>query len=191
MFSNVAFSQENNLLTLEKVINSREFSPKSVRGIRPMLDGENFSQIKKDSINAYNYQTGRLSSVIVSSDELVPEGETDPISLNNYQFNKDETKILFATETEAIYRRSAKSTYYIFDLSTRAIQPLSMNGKQQLADFSPDSKSVAFVRENNLFVKNLISGNEQLFTLKLEDRSILKVKIKDIDEFIKNHIGGR
>jgi len=164
MFSNVAFSQENNLLTLEKVINSREFSPKSVRGIRPMLDGENFSQIKKDSINAYNYQTGRLSSVIVSSDELVPEGETDPFSLNNYQFNKDETKILFATETEAIYRRSAKSTYYIFDLSTRAIQPLSMNGKQQLADFSPDSKSVAFVRENNLFVKNLISGNEQQIT---------------------------
>lgn len=36
-----------------------------------------------------------------------------------------------------------------------------------------------------------VESSHDFYTLKLEDRSILKVKIKDIDVFIKNHIGGR
>jgi len=159
------FSQQSeNLLTLDKVMNSREFSPKSVRGIRSLLDGENFTQLKKDSINAYSYATGKLTKVIVTADELVPDGKDESIPIYNYNFNSDETKILFATETESIYRRSSKSEYYIFDLNTRKLQALSPNGKQQLADFSPDSKKVVFVRENNIFITNLESGAEQQIT---------------------------
>lgn len=167
-------SQENDpMLTLDLVMNSREFSPKSVRGIRPMLDGENFTQLKKDSINAYNYATGKLSRVIVTSDELIPEGKEKSIPIFNYTFNSDETKILFATETESIYRRSSKSEYYIFDLTTRKLQALSPNGKQQLADFSPDSKMVAFVRENNIFITDLSTGDEQQITFDGKMNSII------------------
>ncbi len=163
--SNHCLAQENEKkLTLENVMQSRTFSAKSIRGIRPMKDGEHFTQLKKDSINAYSYKTGKLARVIVTADELMSEEKGEAIEMYNYSFNADETKILFATETEAIYRRSFKAFYYIFDLNTKELVPLSENGKQQLADFSPDSKSVAFVRENNLFVKNLESGQEQQIT---------------------------
>jgi dipeptidyl-peptidase-4 len=153
-----------NTLTLEKVMKSRDFSTKSVRGLRPMNDGEHFTQIKNDSINAYSYKTGKLAKVIVTSAELVPQGEADAISLYNYTFNDDETMILFATETESIYRRSSKSEYFIFDLESRNLQRLSENGKQQMADFSPDNSMIAFVRENNIFIKHLKSGEEMQIT---------------------------
>lgn len=173
-FTANAFSQDTDkTLTLEKVMKSREFYPKSVRGIRPMNDGEHFSQIKRDSINVYSYKTGKLAEVIVTSNELIPEGKEEPISLYDYTFNKDESKILFATETEPIYRRSSRSEYYIFDLKTRKLQPLSENGKQQLADFSPDSKMVAFVRDNNLFVKFLETGEERQITFDGEAEHII------------------
>ncbi|MCF8364654.1 MAG: DPP IV N-terminal domain-containing protein [Bacteroidales bacterium] len=173
-YSPQIFSQPTEkLLTLEKVMNSREFSPKSVRGIRPMLDGENFTQIKSDSINAYNYATGKLSRVIVSSDELTPEGRDKSIPINNYKFNSDETKILFASETESIYRRSSKSEYFIFDLGTRKLRALSANGKQQLADFSPDSKRAAFVRKNNIFITDLTTGDERQITFDGKINSII------------------
>lgn len=159
------FAQESKKeLTLDNVMNSREFSGKSVRGMRPMKDGEHFTQLKKDSISSYSYATGEFSKVIVNSDELVPQGKDECIPMYRYSFNSDESKILFATETEAIYRRSSKSEYYIFDLNTRDLQALSPNGKQQLADFSPDSKKVAFVRENNIFITDLESGEEQQIT---------------------------
>jgi dipeptidyl-peptidase-4 len=168
------FSQdEAQKLTLEQVFKSRDFAAKSVRGIRSMNDGEHFTRIRKDSINAYSYKTGRLHEVIVTADELVPEGAESAIPLFDYTFNSDETKILFATETEPIYRRSSKSEYYIFDLKTRRLQKLSENGKQQYADFSPDSKKVAFVRDNNLFYVNLGDGSETQITFDGKDRHII------------------
>ncbi|MDX9776905.1 MAG: hypothetical protein RBT40_13320, partial [Petrimonas sp.] len=111
--------QAADTLSLDLIFASRTFAQKSVRGIRPMNDGERYTQIKRDSINAYSYQTGLLTDVIVTSDQLIAEGETQPIALYNYEFNDDETKILFGTNTEPIYRRSSRSDYYVFDLKTK------------------------------------------------------------------------
>ncbi|HZK07232.1 MAG TPA: alpha/beta fold hydrolase [Bacteroidales bacterium] len=156
--------QAADTLSLDLIFNTRTFAPKSVRGIRPMNGGERYTQIKRDSINAYSYQTGLLTDVIVTSDQLTPEGETQPIALYNYEFSDDETKILFGTNTEPIYRRSSRSDYYIFDLKTKNLKPLSGNGKQQLATFSPDGEKVAFVRDNNLFIKDLTTNEEHQIT---------------------------
>lgn len=41
---------------------------------------------------------------------------------------------------------------------------LSANGKQRLAAFSPDGNSVSFVRNNNIFIANLITGIESKVT---------------------------
>jgi dipeptidyl-peptidase-4 len=94
----------------------------------------------------------------VTSKQLIPPGDTMPIPLYGFEFSGDETKILFSTDEEAIYRRSSKANYYIYDIKTGKIFPLSSNGKQRLATFSPDGTKVAFVRDNNLFFKDLSIG---------------------------------
>jgi dipeptidyl-peptidase 4 len=173
-FASQVFAQDEvKKLTLEQVFQSRDFASRTVRGIRPMNDGEHFTRINNDSINAYSYQTGELHKVVVTSAELFPEGAEEPIPIWDYTFNNDETKILFADETEPIYRRSSKSEFYVFDLKTRKLQRLSENGKQQYADFSPDSKKVAFVRDNNLFYVNLEDGAETQVTFDGKDRHII------------------
>ena len=171
--SGVVFAQEKKDLTLDLIFKERTLSPKGVYGLRSMKDGEFYTQLKKDSINAYSYKTGELFRVIVIADELIPESDTIPIRMRSYRFNKDETKILFATETERIYRYSSKSNYYIFDLGTKKLSPLSENGKQRLADFSPVGDKVAFVRENNIFIKNLETGEEKQITFDGKDRHII------------------
>jgi dipeptidyl-peptidase-4 len=42
----------------------------------------------------------------------------------------------------------------------KTLERLSANGGQQLATFSPDNRNVAFVRDNNLFIKDLETGGE-------------------------------
>jgi dipeptidyl-peptidase 4 len=160
-------------LTLELIMQSRELSPSGVRGLRSLNDGKHFTQIKNDSINAYSYKSGEQAEVIVTADELIPDGDTASIPLGNYQFSADESKILFATETDPIYRYSSRSNYYVFDRKTRALSALSPNGKQGLADFSPDASMVAFVRENNLFIKYPATGKEQQITHDGKDRHII------------------
>jgi len=169
------YTQEskNQKLTLDVVLKSGALYPKSSRGIRPMKDGEQFSQSKKDSINVYSYKTGKFVKCLVTASELIPQGSEVPIGMSSYNFSPDESKILFATQTDPIFRHSSKSFYYIFDLLTHQLTPLSENGKQQLADFSPDSKKVAFVRGNNIFITDLSTGKEQQITTDGKDGFII------------------
>lgn len=160
-----AFSQEEKkTFTLQDVLQSREFFPSYVRGMKPLNGGETYCITEKDSINVYEYKSGDYLSAIVTSGDLIPEGDTVPIPMYNYSFSNDESKMLFATETERVYRYSSKSNYYVYDRGTDALTPLSGNGKQRLADFSPDAGKVAFIRENNLFIKDLTSGSEEQIT---------------------------
>jgi len=145
---------EKKILTFDDIFKSRKFSSKSVSGLQSMKDGEYFSQVKKDSLNLYEYLTGKYITTIITSNKLIPEGDTVPVDIGSYEFSDDETKILFTRDEEPLYRRSSKANYFIYDLKSEKIVPLSKNGKQRLATFSSDGSKVAFVRDNNIFIKN-------------------------------------
>lgn len=164
IFTNLSGQETKKPVTFDDVFQSRELSSKSFRGGTPLNDGETYCSAEKDSIKIYAYADGKLKGCLVSSKQLIPEGATEAIDHYDFQLSDDETKILFATETESIYRYSSKSEYYWYDKSTSRLNRLSANGKQQLATFSPDGTQIAFVRDNNMFVKNLVSGTETQIT---------------------------
>ncbi len=159
IFQVTCFAQvEKKSITLEDIFKNRKFSSKGGGGFRSMNDGEHYCQLKKDSLNVYEYATGKLTGTIVTSKRLIPAGDTVAIPMGSFEFSDDETKILFATDEEAIYRRSSKANYFVFELNTGKLFPLSSNGKQRLATFSPDGTKIAFVRDNNIFIKDLSIG---------------------------------
>lgn len=155
---------QTNTLTLKDIWASRTFSPELVLGMNPLNDGKTYSVIEDGNINVYSFETGALISKMLDKSDLTNEQIEKPIVLRSYVFNSDESKILIPTETESIYRHSTKSNFYVFDLKTKKLLQLSENGKQRLATFSPDGSKVAFVRENNIFIKDLYSLEETQIT---------------------------
>lgn len=151
-------------ITNEDIWKSGKFFPKTYSDVIPLKDGEHYLVSEDEGLIAYSYKTGSKSSTLVEADKLIPEGQTKSIDFTDFELNADETKVLFATETEYIYRRSSKSNYYIWDIKTQKLTELSNGGKQRLAGFSPDGKMVAFVRDNNLFTKDLTNGKELQIT---------------------------
>lgn len=149
---------EKKLITLEDIFKNRKFSSRVRGAFCSMNDGDHNCQIKKDSMNLYEYATGKLTGTIVTSKKLIPVGDTAAIPMGSFEFTSDETKILFKTDEEAIYRRSSKANYYIYDLKTEKLFPLSKKGKQRLATFSPDGTKIVFVRDNNIYIKDLSVG---------------------------------
>ena len=154
------FSQ--NKIKLQDVVDDRIFSPKSVTGLRSMNDGLNYT-IKEDGnkIVKYSYKTGEKVEILFDLSTVENAGFK---AFSDYDISNDETKILFTTQKQPIYRHSFLSEYYIWNLTTKEMIPLSANGSQQLATFSPDGERVAFVRNNNLFLKNLKFGTENQIT---------------------------
>lgn len=156
-----AFSQKE--ITLEDIWAKGTFRPDYVWGINWMNDGAFYSSMeqKENTVDIIknSIKTGEKVSTLVNGETLIPSTQTAPIDYDGYEFNADESKILFTTETEGIYRRSSKSVYYLYDLKSKQLKPLS-EGKQMFATYSPDANKVAFVKENNLFLKDLNSNKE-------------------------------
>jgi dipeptidyl-peptidase-4 len=168
------FSQTNaKEIKLENIWGNRTFSPKFLNEINPMKDGEHYSVLENDTINSYLYKTGTKEKMLVAGKQLIAEGQKEPLRIESYQFSNDETKLLLPSETEAIYRRSSKSNYFVWDIAAQKLTALSDKGKQRLADFSPDGSKVAFVRENNLFINDLATHSEEQITTDGLDRNII------------------
>ncbi len=157
-------AQEKKNITLEDLYQRGTFYARSVRGMNSMKDGVTYGNFEKGALNIYNYKTGKLVKTLFEINDLYPEGAEIPIAMQDYELSNDESKVLFLTDMESIYRHSFTANYYVYDLKTKSLKPLSSNGKQRLATFSPDATKVAFMRDNNLFIKDLQNGNEKQFT---------------------------
>jgi dipeptidyl-peptidase 4 len=145
-------------ITLDAIYRDQVFSVRNVSGIRSMNDGVYYTvSYRGREIQKFSYKTGSKVETLFSMNE-----STNPIlqSFSAYEFSGDESKILLTTGRERIYRHSFRADYYIFHRDQKTLQPLSEKGKQQLATFSPDGTKIAFVRENNLYYKDLVSGKE-------------------------------
>ena len=159
-----ASAQEKKNFELEDLYQRGTFYAKSIRGMDPMKDGKSYASFEFGQLNIYNYKTGKQEKTLFSIADLTMHPDSLPIGFQEYELSTNEDKMLCATEIESIYRHSFHADYYVYDFTTKTLQPLSENGKQRLATFSPDATKVAFMRDNNLFIKDLKTGKEQQFT---------------------------
>ena len=143
-------------LSIEKIWKKYEFSSKGIAGFKSMNNGTHYTKPANDlSILKYDIlDASDLGKTLVDSKNLVYN--SNMIDYDDYEFNSDETKILFLSETKAVYRRSFTAEYFLFDIATKKLEVLDENHHPQtLAEYSPDGKMVSYIYGNDLFVKNL------------------------------------
>jgi dipeptidyl-peptidase-4 len=144
-------------LSLDKIYREYLFYPNTIDGIRTMADGAYYTVLESDRmIVRIDYKTGQNKTVLFNISRLPGDGIT---SIHDYAFSTDEKKILLSTNISRIYRHSFEARYWVYDVITGAATPLADTGKQQLATFSPDGHKVAFVRNNNLYYKDLLDNS--------------------------------
>lgn len=146
-------------VTLQDVANGT-YRAQSIQGLKPMLDGEHYTQISKDHkrIVKYSFRTGKEVEAIF---DVTKARNCELKHFDDYIMSPDESLILIQTETQPIYRRSFTAVYYLYNVKNRTLEPLSNNGPQQVPLFSPDSHQIAFVRNNNIYLIKLLFGNSE------------------------------
>jgi dipeptidyl-peptidase-4 len=144
-------------VTLDDIFRDNTFRSKSVYGIRSMKDGEHYTTLEEGRhIVKYAYQTGKAVDTLLS---LRWSGQYSISRIADYDLSNDERQVLISTNTQSIYRHSFLADFYVWNISSRGMTPVSGNGAQQLATFSPDGSKIAFVRGNNLYVQ--VMGGEE------------------------------
>ncbi len=155
LLASVALSAQNGnqAIELRDVVRGTFYARGAGYGMRSLSDGEHYSMMspKRDAILRYSFMTGQLVDTLFS----VNNARECPFkTFDDYQISHDGKHILLYTEQEGIYRRSFKANVHHFDVRRRLVSPLSSTaGKVMIPTFSPDGRMVAFVRDNNIFIK--------------------------------------
>lgn len=161
--SNAGAQNGTKQFTFDDFFKTYTFYSPGVRGFKSMKNGETYSvaEARGSKLVVHSYETGEIVKTLLDLATL----NTDKLkAFSDYSFNSDETKVLLLTDKESIYRRSFTASYFVYDIVKQTLTPVSENGKQQLATFSPDGSKIAFVRKNNLFYTDLLNGNETQIT---------------------------
>ncbi len=146
-------------ITLEDIWSKGTFKAKSINEIRSMKNGEDYCVLTPKGIDKYEYKSGKKIDTIVDFAHLDFGNKGKKNTVVDYNFSKDEKKILLAVNPEYIYRYSFVASYFVYEVETKAFYPLNNDGKQRLADFSPDGTKVSWIRGNNLFITDITDTN--------------------------------
>lgn len=118
--------------------------------------GESTSTVSGYDIVFYKPDsTGR--KVLVNFENLIPEGEDTPISIERYNWSKDGKWLMVFTNGQKVWRSNSRGDFYLLNLDTQKLMQLGGedpgDAKLMFAKFSPDSQRVAWVRDNNIFMQ--------------------------------------
>lgn len=147
-------------ITIEDVAGGT-YRPATIRNVSPLaIDGESYASISADGarIEKCSFKTGEITEVLF--DKTAARGASIS-GVEGYVISPDGKNILIETDRTPIYRHSATSNYFIYNVKNKTLTPLSNGGKQECPKFSPDGTMVAFVRDNNIFLVKLLFNNAE------------------------------
>ena len=151
-------------LTMQDIWMSREYLGISAEHIDFLNTNSNYTILVQDEEGNQAIESHDIASEKKTKDLFKASNYNNLPFISSYTFSKDDNMILLKTEVEQIYRRSTKANFYTYNIAKKKLSEVSADGKQMYPNFSPDNEKVAFIRENNLFYKELKSGKEVQIT---------------------------
>ena len=157
------YSQKQNI-ELTDIWASGTFYPKTISGFESMNDGKSYSVLEQNAeefsvINAYDYVSGNKTKEIINAKDVF---RGQKVGFDDYHFSDDQTIILLYYNSKAIYRHSTVGDFRVFDLLGN-IQTGKGEGVRY-PTLSPKGDKVAYVKDNDLYILDLVKGKTKRIT---------------------------
>ncbi|HKV36076.1 MAG TPA: DPP IV N-terminal domain-containing protein, partial [Pyrinomonadaceae bacterium] len=119
----------------------------------------------------YDVATGNRT-VVVSAEQLTPPGASEPLLVEEFAFTERGTGVLIFTKSQRVWRSNTRGDYWICHIGQsfapgKAIPLIALRklggpdakpSSLMFAKISPDGLKAAYVRENNIYVEDLINN---------------------------------
>ena len=188
-----------NSLTLEDIFAEKAYEPEEPGAIKWLADGTGYTALETnpayedaepeqdadgedikapEDIVIYDPET-LDSSVLISVEQLTPEGAERALVVDDYAWSDDRSRLLIYTNSKKVWRQKSRGDYWLLNLDDDALFQLGGDdaapSTMQFAKLSSDGSRVAYSREGVVYVQSLV------------DRSIRQVS-EDASENIINGI---
>ena len=148
------FSQQK--ITIEEIY-SGAFRAKGMDELQAMKNTNQYTVLNFDratrtmQIDLYDFSNLKKVATLINTKDFQELSD----GIDSYTFSRDEKQLLIANNSNQIYRHSFTADYFLFDLNTKKLTKILE--QVQEPTFSPDGKKIAFAKENNLFVYDILS----------------------------------
>ncbi len=133
---------------------------------------------------AYMKDTSKKEDLPTWKKPLLVTDSTE-FTISDYYWSPDGKSIAIEHQPDAHFLSFMKTDISILDIDTKAIRPLVTNaGSDNLAGWSPDSKSILFSSYEDDTVANFYK-NDKLFRIDVDGKN-LKQLAKDFDEYLRS-----
>ena len=173
--------EENQLLTLEAIFKDFEFEAKKPGQIRWLKDGSGYTALetveKYQDVKPERDEEGEIikwpediviydpasleRKVLISAAQLTPAGEEKALTIDDYIWSEDRSRLLIYTNSVKVWRTKSRGDYWMLDINSGDLWQLggvdAEESTLQFAKFSPDATRVAYVRKDNIYVQDLES----------------------------------
>ncbi len=145
-------------ITLEQIW-SFEFYQQGMQSLQSLKNGESYivqefdRSVPETRVDIYSYATGKKTGALINSSDI-----KQLRYFQDFVLSEDETKAILGVQLESIYRYSKRGTYFVYDIAAQKLKGIDED-KIQEPHFSPDNSKVAFVKDNNLFYRDLNSSS--------------------------------
>lgn len=159
-------------LTLEEIW-AGAFRTKGMDELNAMKNTNQYTVLNFDrnsktmQIDLFDYATLNKVATLIDTKDFAAL-----TSIDSYTFDQAEKKILIATNTESIFRRSFTANYFVYDIAAKKLSKFTDKAIQE-PTFSSDGTKVAYAFENNLYVFDLLLNKETQITSDGKKNSII------------------
>ena len=172
----VSFSKDNEndsgQLSIDRIFKNNEFSSKGFSA-RWSDDGKEYLYLKESEgeqkgkdIRSFNLLTNK-ESILVKAELLIPPDNDNPLTIEGYAFSKDGAYLLIYTNSKRVWRRNTRGDYWVLDRGSGELRKIGGDARPsslQFAKFSPNSKTVAYVMNRNIYVEDLLDHSIEALT---------------------------
>jgi dipeptidyl-peptidase 4 len=151
---------------LDAIFNKHEYAEKNVQ-LAWLNDGDQYTILEPSSAGAktldivsYDTASGERS-VLVPAAKLVPSGQNASLTIEDYSWSPDKKKLLVFTNSKKVWRANTRGDYWLYSIADGKLTKLGGSAPEStlmFATISPDSSRAAYVRGNNLYSEELVSG---------------------------------
>ncbi|KAK9478180.1 dipeptidyl peptidase IV N-terminal region-domain-containing protein [Lipomyces japonicus] len=150
-----------NLIQLDDVL-SGTFRPQktTINWLNDGIDGHDGLYSERNSqgilVGDYSGVTTNDTTTLVDISDFTYEGKKHIIVYFWAGFGLE--KVLLATDIRKNWRHSYYAEYWIYDVNSKSVEPLIPNNQTaevRLATWSPTGDVIAYVLENNLYIRNV------------------------------------
>jgi dipeptidyl-peptidase-4 len=169
---------DSSQLTLERIFQDREFQTERYGPARWLADASGYTTLevspeleKAQDIVRYDPATGERT-VLAAATRLVVEDGADPLTVSDYSWSEDGTRLLIFSNAQRVWRRNTRGDYWLLHLVSGTLQKLggeTGESNMMFAKLAPDGSKVAWVNfdDKDLYVQDL--GNLEVTRLTADE----------------------